>query len=108
MKIFAVLTVYGEILGGVADDVTDDTIETSGFIELARPLKLAVVPTPKGMMNTLMPLTQLMRCDILPIPMHHIVTFDEANPEVTKMYLQITSGIEIPGAATASKIQLAV
>jgi hypothetical protein len=104
MQVFAVRTIYGELIGRVADSITDAQIETQGFIELERPLMLHTIPTPQGMMNAMVPVTQFMETDVLPVPLPHLVTFGPAHEQVAKGYLQMTSGIALPGAS--SKLEL--
>jgi hypothetical protein len=111
MKIFAIRTIYGELIGRVSDSTqTNEQIEAKGFIELERPLMLNVMPmpTPRGvqMMNTMLPVSQLMEVDVLPVPRQHIVAFGEAAPEAAKAYLQATSGIAMPQNSGANGLHL--
>lgn len=98
MQVFAILTLFGELIGRVPDDLTEEKIEAQGFIELERPLKLHMMATPQGMMNAMVPLTQFMPTESLPIALPHIVTFGPAIPAIAKSYLEMTSGIALPGS----------
>ena len=106
MQVFAVRTIYGELIGRVPDDLSDEQIETQGYIELERPLALHMMATPQGMMNAMIPVTQFMETESLPIPTPHIVTFGPAHPNVAKGYLQMTSGIAMPGAGPSPKLEI--
>lgn len=100
MRIIAVRTVYGEIIGRANAEQTDLAIEELGMVELTKPMLLMVMPmpTPQGMqmMNTMVPVSQLMNVQSLPIPAHHIVTFGDAHESAAKAYLEMTSGIALP------------
>jgi hypothetical protein len=111
MKVFAVRTIYGELIGRVSDTQTNEQIEAKGFIELERPLMLNVmpVPTPRGiqMVNTMLSVSQFLDVNVLLVPHQHIVVFGEAAPESAKAYLQATSGIAMPQDSGATGLHLA-
>ena len=98
MQVFAILTLFGELIGRVPDDLTEEKIEAQGFIELERPLKLHIMATPQGLMNAMVPVTQFSSTDSLPIALPHIVSFGPAIPAIAKNYLEMTSGIALSGS----------
>ncbi len=104
MRILAVRTVYGEIIGRSASDQTDTQIEQQGFIQLEKPLMLMVtpIPTPQGMqmMNSLLPVSQFTHAATLTVPAHHIVFFDVAHEGAAKAYMEMTSGIALASAGS--------
>lgn len=106
MQVFAVRTIYGELIGRVSDDISDEKIMAQGCIELASPLALHMMATPQGMMNAMIPVTQFMSVDSIQIPIPHIVCFGLAHDSVAKGYLQMTSGIALPGAGSSSKLEI--
>lgn len=101
MIVLAIATIYGDLLGGAPDDYA---ISRQGDVILNRPLKLVQVQTPKGTMNSFMPVSQLVPLTTLRVPEKHIVACAEASAELRDVYLQMTTGIAMPGAG--SRIQL--
>ena len=95
MKIIAVVTIFGEIIGRAPDNFSEELIEKEHCIHLDKPLKLQSMPTPQGMMNVLLPVSQLMNCSELDIALPHVVAFGEASPGISKNYLEMTSGISL-------------
>lgn len=101
MIVLAIATIYGDLIGSVPDD---HSIGSDGEVTLARPLKLVQIQTPKGTMNSFMPVSQLVPTPTLYVPELHVVAWAEASAELRDAYLQMTTGIAMPGAG--SRIQL--
>lgn len=106
MQVFAVRTIYGELIGRVPDNISNEQIKAQGYIELERPLALHMMATPQGMINAMIPVTQFMETELLTIPTLHIVTFGPAIPQVAKGYLQMTSGIAMPSVDSSTKLEI--
>jgi hypothetical protein len=107
MKVIAVVTIFGEVIGRAADDFSEETIERERCIHLDKPLKLQSMPTPQGMMNVMLPVAQLLPCEELDIALHHVVAFGEAPEAITKNYLEMTSGIAMSsGGGRGPKLEI--
>lgn len=107
MKIIAVITIFGEIIGRAPDNFSEEAINSAGCIHLEKPLKLQSMPTPQGMMNVMLPVAQLLPVEDLDISLHHVVAFGEAPEGIAKNYLEMTSGIALGGNGGRSKLEIA-
>lgn len=108
MKIIAIITVFGEVIGRVPDNWSEANIEQDQCINLDRPLKLQSMPTPNGMMNVMLPVAQLLPIQDLAVGMHHVIAFGEPPEAIAKSYLEMTSGIALgSGGGRGPKLEIA-